>query len=334
MNGGIFTKKIIIIIISLIIIGFSILFIFNKKDKKYTKIRVAEVAHSVFYIPWYVANSNGYFKEEGLDVEIILTPGADKVTSAVLSNDVEIGFCGSEATIYVYNGGEKDYLVNFAELNKKDGSFIVSREKIDNFSLDKLKGKKIIGGRLGGMPEMTLEWTLMENGINLDDVSIDTSIAFASMGGAFIGGEGDYVSLFEPTALEVEKNGYGYVVASLGELGGNVPYTVFNARKSYIEKNPDVIKKFNKALQKGLDYTYSHSSKEIAESISTYFPDTSINDLEKIVKRYIDIDSWYKTTYIEEKDFKHVQEIMKNSKQLDKEVPFDKLVNNKYSKKI
>ncbi len=334
MNGGIFTKKIIIIIISLIIIGFSILFIFNKKDKKYTKIRVAEVAHSVFYIPWYIANSNGYFKEEGLDVEIILTPGADKVTSAVLSNDVEIGFCGSEATIYVYNGGEKDYLVNFAGLTKKDGSFIVSREKIDNFSLDKLKGKKIIGGRLGGMPEMTLEWTLMENGINLDDVSIDTSIAFASMGGAFIGGEGDYVSLFEPTALEIEKNGYGYVVASLGELGGNVPYTVFNARKSYIEKNPDVIKKFNKALQKGLDYTYSHSSKEIAESISTYFPDTSINDLEKIVKRYIDIDSWYKTTYIEEKDFKHVQEIMKNSKQLDKEVPFDKLVNNKYSKKL
>ena len=327
-------KKIIIIIFSLIIVIFSLLFIFNKKDKKYTKIRVAEVAHSVFYIPWYVANSNGYFKEEGLDVEIILTPGADKVTSAVLSNDVEIGFCGSEATIYVYNGGEKDYLVNFAGLTKKDGSFIVSREKIDNFSLDKLKGKKIIGGRLGGMPEMTLEWTLMENGINLDDVSIDTSIAFASMGGAFIGGEGDYVSLFEPTALEIEKNGYGYVVASLGELGGSVPYTTFNARKSYIEKNPEIIKKFNKALQKGLDYTYTHTSKEIAESIAKYFPDTSINDLEKIVKRYIDIDSWYKTTFIDENDFKHVQEIMKNSKQLDKEVPFNKLVNNDYSKKI
>ena len=154
------------------------------------------------------------------------------------------------------------------------------------------------------------------------------------MGGAFIGGEGDFVSLFEPTALEVEKNGYGYVVASLGSLGGNVPYTVFNARKSYIEKNPEIIKKFVKAIQKGLDYTHSHSSKEIAESITKYFPDTSINDLEKIVKRYIDIDSWYKTTYIEENDFKHVQEIMKNAKQLDKEAPYDKLVNNKYSKKI
>ncbi len=181
---------------------------------------------------------------------------------------------------------------------------------------------------------MTLEWTLMENGIDLNDVNIDTSIAFASMSGAFIGGEGDFVSLFEPTALEIEKNGYGYVVASLGSLGGNVPYTTFNARKSYIEKNPEIIKKFVKALQKGLDYTYSHSSKEIAESISTYFPDTSINDLEKIVKRYIEIDSWYKTTYIDENDFKHVQEIMKNSKQLDKEVPYDKLVNNDYSKKL
>lgn len=328
-------KKILVVISTLIILGIGIFFYINKnKENNLTKIRVAEVAHSVFYIPWYVANSNGYFKDEGLDIEIILTPGADKVTSAVLSNDVEIGFCGSEATIYVYNGGEDDYLVNFAGLTKKDGSFIVSREKYDNFTLDKLKGKKIIGGRIGGMPEMTLEWTLKENGIDLNDVEIDTSIAFASMGGAFISGEGDFVSLFEPTALEVEKNGYGYVVASLGELGGNVPYTVFNARKSYIEKNPEIIEKFVKAIQKGLDYTYSHGSREIAEVISKYFPDTSINDLDKIVKRYIDIDSWYKTTYIEENDFKHVQEIMKNSKQLDKEVPYNKLVNNKYSKKI
>ena len=327
--------KKIVIIISLTCILIGCIFLINiNKDKKYTKIRVAEVAHSVFYIPWYIANSNGYFKDEGLDVEIILTPGADKVTSAVLSNDVEIGFCGSEATIYVYNGGEKDYLVNFAGLTKRDGSFIVSREKIDNFSLKDLKGKKIIGGRIGGMPEMTLEWTLKENGVDINDVDIDTSISFASMGGAFIGGEGDFVSLFEPTALEVEKNGYGYVVASLGELGGSVPYTTFNARKSYIESNPDIIKKFVNALQKGLDYTYTHSSKEIAENISTYFPDTSINDLEKIVKRYIDIDSWYKTTYIEEKDFKHVQEIMKNSNQLDKEAPYDKLINNEYSKKL
>ena len=325
-------KKIVIIILCLMVLFTGSFIIFNKKNNKLTKVRVAEVAHSVFYIPWYVAHSLGYFNEEGLDVEIILTPGADKVTASVLSNDVEIGFCGSEATIYVYNGGEEDYLVNFAGLTKKDGSFIVSREKYDNFTLNNLKGKKIIGGRIGGMPEMTLEWTLKEHGINLNEVEIDTSIAFASMGGAFIGGEGDFVSLFEPTALEIENNGYGYVVASLGELGGSVPYTTFSARKSYIEKNPKVIEGFVKSIQKGLDYTYSHSSKEIAEVISKYFPDTSLNDLEKIVQRYINIDSWYKTTYIDENDFNHVQEIIENSKQLDKKAPYDKLVNNKYSK--
>ena len=326
-------KKIIIIISCLVILTLGIFFILNKKNEKLTKVKVAEVAHSVFYIPWYLTDSLGYFKDEGLDVEIILTPGADKVTASVLSGDVDIGFCGSEATIYVYNGGESDYLVNFAGLTKRDGSFIVSREKYDDFKLEDLKGKKIIGGRIGGMPEMTLEWTLKEHNISTSDLTIDTSIAFASMGSAFISGEGDFVALFEPTALEIEKNGYGFVVASLGELGGVVPYTSFNAKKSYIENNPEIIEKFVKALQKGIDYTFSHTNKEIAQNISKYFPDTSLNDLEKIVKRYIDNDSYYKTTYIDEKDFNHVEEIMMNSKQLDKKAPYDKLVNNKYSKK-
>ena len=190
----------IIILFLFIVAGF---FIFNKKEESdLKKVKVAEVAHSIFYAPQYVAHKLGYFEEEGLDVEIILTSGADKVTSAVLSGDVNIGFCGSEATIYVYNEGEKDYLINFAALTKRDGSFLVSREKYDNFTLGDLKGKKIIGGRKGGMPEMTLEWALKENGIDpKSDVKIDTSIAFAAMSGAFIGGEGDFVSLFEPNAL-------------------------------------------------------------------------------------------------------------------------------------
>lgn len=292
---------------------------------------MAEVAHSIFYVPWYISNSMGYFNEEGLDVEIILASGADKVSAAVLSNDVEIGFCGSEATIYIYNGGEEDYLVNFAGLTKKDGSFIVSRNKYDNFTLNDLKGKTIIGGRIGGMPEMTLEWILKEHGLDLNTVNIDTSIAFASMGGAFIGGTGDFVSLFEPTALQIEKEGYGYVVASLGSLGGEVPYTVFNARKSYIENNPDIIKSFVKAIQKGLDYVYSHDEEEIASKISNYFPDISIDDLKIIIKRYMDNDSWFKTTYISEENFNHIEEIMENAKQLNQRVPYEKLVNNEFS---
>lgn len=327
-------KFILPIILVLLIASVTIYNLVKPKNNDLTKVKVAEVAHSIFYIPQYVAHSLGYFEEEGLDVEIILASGADKVTASVLSGDVQIGFCGSEATIYVYNNGEKDYLVNFAGLTKRDGSFIVAREKYDNFKLEDMKGKTIIGGRLGGMPEMTLEWTLTQAGLDVkNDLTIDTSIAFASMAGAFIGGTGDFVSLFEPNALQLEQQGYGYVVASLGELGGVVPYTAYNAKKSYIENNPEIIKGFTKAIQKGLDYTHSHTAKEIAEVITDYFPDISKNDLEKIVQRYIDNDSWFKTTYINENDFNHIQEIAENANQLEKRAPFDKLVNNTYSKK-
>lgn len=328
-------KKLILpMILVILVVGIVLFKHFNVNDNKLKKVKVAEVTHSIFYAPQYVAHALGYFEEEGLDVEIILAAGADKVTAAVLSGDVEIGFCGSEATIYVYNNGEKDYLVTFAGLTKRDGSFIVSREKYDNFTLNNLKGKTIIGGRIGGMPEMTLEWTLKEAGLDVkSDLTIDTSIAFASMSGAFIGGTGDFVSLFEPNALQIEKQGYGYVVASLGELGGVVPYTAYNARKSYIEQNPDVIKSFTKAIQKGLDYVHSHSSSEIADVIIKYFPDTSRTDLEKIIERYKNIDSWFDTTYITEDNFNHIQEIVKNAGQLDNFAPFDKLVNNDYAKK-
>ncbi len=326
-------KKIIIILlaIGLIITGF---FVFKPKEEnnKLTKIKVAEVTHSIFYAPQYIAHSLGYFEDEGLDVEIILTSGADKVTAAVLSNDVQIGFCGSESTIYVYNGGQKDYLINFAGLTKKDGSFLVAREKTNNFKLEDLKGKHIIGGREGGMPAMTLEYALNINGIKSNETNIDTSIDFASMSGAFIGGTGDYVALFEPTASQLEKEGYGHIVASIGELGGNVPYTTYNAKKSYIEKNPKVIEGFTKAIQKGLDYVHNHSSKDIAQNIKDYFPDTKEEELTTIIQRYKDIDSWYDTTFITEEDFNHIQEIIKNAGQLDKNAPYNKLINNKYAK--
>lgn len=329
-------KKIIIsIICALAVISLGLLAYFKKNTKEeLTKVKVAEVAHSVFYIPQYVADAKGYFKEEGLDVEILLTAGADKVTAAVLSGDVNIGFCGSEATIYIYNQGEKDYLVNFAGLTKRDGSFIVSRKKIENFTLNDMKGKYVIGGRKGGMPEMTFEYTLKENEINpKTDLTIDTSIAFASMSGAFIRGTGDFVTLFEPQALQIEAQGQGYVVASLGELGGVVPYTAYNAKKSYIENNPKVIEGFTKAIQKGLDFTYANSDEEIAKTIAPYFQDTSISDLTKIVKRYRDNDSWFKTTYIEEEAFNHIQDIMESAGELNKRAPYSDLVTNKYSKK-
>lgn len=322
----------LLILIVLIITSF--LFLFNNDKSGLKKIKVAEVTHSVFYTPQYLAHALGYFSDEGLDVEIILTPGADKVTAAVLSGDVQIGFCGSEATIYVYNGSENDYLVNFAGLTKRDGSFIVSRKKIDNFDISMLKDSYIIGGRKGGMPEMTLEYILRKHNIDpKKDIKIDTSIAFAAMQGAFIGGTGDYVTLFEPNALAVEKNNFGYVVASLGELGGEVPYTVYNAKKSYIENNKDVIKGFSRAIQKGIDYVKNHSSEDIAKVILNYFPDVSLSDLTLIVDRYKNIDSWYDTTLITEENFNHVQEIMESAGELTKKAPYDKLVDTRFSQK-
>ena len=316
-------------ILTLLIFAFVLagILLFNKnEDSTLKKVKVAEVAHSIFYAPQYVAHKLGYFKEEGLDVEIILTSGADKVTAAVLSGDVNIGFCGSEATIYVYEQGEKDYLVNFAGLTKRDGSFLVAREKYDNFTLEDLKNKTIIAGRKGGMPAMTLEWALKQNGINKTDTEIDTSIAFAAMSGAFISGIGDYVALFEPNALEIEKNGYGYIVASVGELGGVVPYTSYNARKSYIEENPDVIEGFTNAIQKGIDFVHNNESKEVAKLLIDYFPDTSLDDLTTLVERHKKIDSWFTTTKINENDFNHIQDIMINAGELKNKVPYNKLV--------
>lgn len=319
-------KKFFLLIICVLVIG-SIIFMsfYKKEDTNLKKVRVAEVTHSIFYAPQYLAHSLGYFKDEGLDVEIILTSGADKVTTAVLSGDVEIGFCGSEATIYVYNNGEKDYLVNFAGLTKKDGSFLVSRNKED-FDIKNLVGKHIIAGRKAGMPAMTLEYALNINGVKTSEVNFDTSIDFASTTGAFIGGTGDYVSVFEPTASSLEKQGVGYIVASIGELGGTVPYTAYNARLSYIENNKDVIKGFTKAIDKALVYVKEHSSSEIAEVISSYFPDTSLNDITSIVDRYKNIDAWFGSTTISENDFNHVMDIMENANELTNRAPYEKLV--------
>ena len=267
-------KKIIILVCFIIVLAGVLFFIINKnsedKNDKNTlkEVKVAEVAHTIFYAPAYAAISKGYFEDEGIKINLTLTAGADKVTAAVLSGDVDVGFCGSEATIYVYNSGEKDYLVNFARLTKKDGSFLVSRKKYDNFKLEDLKGKTVIGGRKGGMPEMTFEWALKQNNIDpKNDLKIDTSVAFPAMEGAFIGGNADFVTLFEPNATSVEKQGLGYVVGYVGSFGGEVPYTAYNAKKSYIEKNKDIIDGFTKAVDKGLKYVKETDSSVVAKDI-------------------------------------------------------------------
>ena len=323
-------KRLIITGIILLLIGvitiLTMTFSTPKEDDNLTTINLAEVSHTIFYAPQYAAIQNGYFEEEGMEINLILTPGADKVAAALLSKDADIGLSGSEATIYVYNGGEQDYLKTFAQLTQKDGSFLVSRTPIENFTLEDLRGKTVIGGRRGGMPEMTFEYVLRQNGMDpKTDLTIDTSVEFAAMGGAFIGGNDDFVTLFEPTALEVEQQGYGYVVASIGELGGVVPYTSYSARISFIEENPDLIAGFNRAVQKGLDYVHSHSDEEVAETILSFFPDTSLNDLTEVVGRYREIDAWPATTSFTEESFNHLQDIMIDAGELEEKVPYSEL---------
>mgnify|MGYP005767933487 FL=1 len=326
-------KKIIILVCFCIVLIFALIFAINAKKKEnkqesgLTEVKVAEVAHTIFYAPTYVAISKGYFEEENIKIDLTLASGADKVTAAVLSGDVDIGFCGSEATIYVYNSGEKDYLVNFARLTKRDGSFLVSRKKYDNFTLEDLKGKTVIGGRKGGMPEMTFEWALKENGIDPEkDLTIDTSVAFAAMEGAFIGGDADFVTLFEPNASSVEKQGLGYVVGYVGNWGGEVPYTAYNAKKSFIKENPEIIKGFTKAIDRGLKYVKNTDSNIIAKDIQEFFPELSLDDLTLIIERYKTNDAWPDSTDITKEEFDHIQEIMISSNELDKKAPYDKLI--------
>lgn len=328
-------RTLVSLILFLIVVGLVIFGIFQNKQEEgkdgLTKVTVAEVAHSIFYAPQYAAISEGYFEEEGLNIELTLTPGADAVTAAVLSGDAQIGFSGTEATIYVYNGGEKNYLQVFAALTKRDGAFLVSREKIDNFTLEDLKGKTVLGGRKAGMPEMTFEWALRENNIDpINDLNIDTSVAFAAMEGAFIGGTGDFVTLFEPNATSVEKQGLGYVVAYVGTYGGAVPYTAYNAKSSFIKENPELIEGFSKAIDKGLKFVRDNEPEVIAESIISFFPDTSLEDLTTMINRYKQSDAWRETITINEEEWKHIQDIMMASGELEEYVSFDKLIYDKY----
>lgn len=323
-------KKYLSIIVGLCLIGMItfICFTGKKEENDLRKIRVAEVTHSPFYTPFYVAIENGYFKEEGLDIELVLTPGADKVSAAVLSNDVEIGFAGPEASIYVYDGGEEDYIVSFAGLTKRDGQFILAREANDNFKLEDLYNKEILVGRKGGMPSLNFLNALKKSNIDPKKININYSVEFAALSGSFIGGIGNYVNLFEPTATKLTKDNLGYVVASIGLMSGEVPYTAFNARKSFINNNEDVIRKFTKALNKGIKYTLENNENEIAKVILKQFPDSSLNDLSVIIKRYKDYDCFLDSTYISEKSFENLEDIMIDNDLLKSYVPYSDLIKN------
>ncbi len=297
-----------------------------------TSVTLYEVAHSIFYAPQYAAIELGYFADEGIDLTLVNGAGADKVMTALISGDADIGFMGSEASIYTYAGGNEDYAVNFAQLTQRAGNFLVSREPMENFSWQALKGHTVLGGRAGGMPEMVFEYILSPHGIDpKTDLDIDQSISFGLTAAAFMENDADFTVEFEPHATALEQSGDGYVVASLGVDSGYVPYTAYCAKKSYFDRHEDVIQAFTNAIQKGLDYVNTHTAEEIAETIAPQFAETDVKTIAVIVGRYLEQDTWKGDAIFAESSFDLLQNILTDAGELEKKVPYADLVTTKYA---
>lgn len=296
------------------------------------KITLNEVAHSVFYAPLYVAIEKGYFKDENIDLTLVTGFGADKTMTAVISGEADIGFMGSEASVYMYSEGASDYVVNFAQLTQRAGNFLVARQDNEHFQWADLKGKTVLGGRKGDMPEMVFEYILKENGIDPEkDLTIIQNIDFGSTAPAFADGRGDFTIEFEPGATSLESEGKGHVIASLGKDSGYVPYTAFSAKKSYLKENPDVIQRFTNALQKGMDYVRSHSPSETASVIKPQFPETTLEMITTIVTRYYEQDTWKSNLIFEESSFDLLQDILESAGELEKRAPYKDLITTEFA---
>ena len=305
----------------------------DSTEEKLTKVTLNEVAHSIFYAPQYVAIEEGYFKDEGLDLTLVTGFGADKTMTAVISGEADIGFMGAEASVYAYQEGATDAVVNFAQLTQRGGNFLVAREEMPDFKWEDLKDKKVLGGRKGGMPEMVFEYILRKNGLDPQkDLTIDQSIDFGYTAAAFTGDtSADFTVEFEPSATALEKEGAGYVVASLGVDSGYVPYTSYSAKTSYMEKNPEIIQKFTNALQKGMEYVQSHTPEEIAEVIAPQFAETDLDTVTAIVKRYYDQDTWKSNLIFEKESFELLEDILEDSGELSERVSYENLITTKYA---
>lgn len=306
-----------------------------EEKEELTEVTLNEVAHSIFYAPQYVAIEEGYFEEEGLKIDLVNGFGADKVMTAVISGEADIGFMGAEASVYAYQEGATDPVVNFAQLTQRAGNFLVAREEMPDFQWSDLKGKKVLGGRKGGMPEMVFEYILRKNGIDPQkDITIDQSIDFGSTAAAFTGDDSaEFTVEFEPSATALEQEGAGYVVASLGVDSGYVPYTSYSAKTSYMEEHPEVIQKFTNGLQKGMEYVQTHTPAEIAAVIAPQFPETDLETITTIVTRYYEQDTWKENLVFEKESFELLQDILEESGELKERVDYDKLVTTAYAQK-
>lgn len=316
-------KKFISLLMVVLLVASMLLVGCEQKATEKQDVRLVEVTHSIFYAPQYVAIEKGFFDKQNLTIELTNGGGADKCMAALVSGEADVAFMGPEASVYVYIQGRGDHAVNFAQLTQRDGSFIVGREKDDNFSLDKLEGKTILGGRKGGVPLMTLEYVLKQNNLTPGvDLNVRTDVQFDMMAGAFASGEADYTTLFEPLASTFEQQGHGYVLASVGELAGYVPYTCYSSLGSYIEKNPIIIQGFADALYEGMVWVEEHTAMEVAEAIHPQFADSDVEFIAEIVQTYKDLDTWNPDLVLGEDGYNRLIDIMKTAGEIEEGAPY------------
>lgn len=319
-------KKYISLLVVVLMVASLLLAGCEQKTTEKQDVRLVEVTHSIFYAPQYVAIEKGFFEEQGLNVELTNGGGADKCMAALVSGEADIAFMGPEASVYVYLQGREDQPVNFAQLTQRDGSFIVGREADDSFSIEKLKGKTILGGRKGGVPLMALEYVLKQNGLTPGtDLDVRTDVQFDMMAGAFASGEADYTTLFEPLASTFEQQGNGYVLASVGEMAGYIPYTCYSSLESYMKKNPEVVQGFANALYKGMVWVEEHTAEEVAEAILPQFADSDVKFIAKIVQTYKDLDTWNPDLVLGEDGYNRLIDIMKTAGEIEEGAPYEEI---------
>lgn len=303
--------------------------------KEQTVVCLSEVTHSVFYAAQYIAMDQGYFEEEGLTIELTNAGGADKAMAALLSGHADIALMGPEPSVYVYNEGREDYTQIVGQLTACDGAFIVGREPDEDFTLADLAGKSILGGRAGGMPLMTLKYALRQQGLDPEvDVDVMDHVQFNLMAGAFAGGEGDYTTLFEPTATEFENEGGGFVLCSVGEYAGKVPYTCYQVTKEGLQKNSAVIEKFMRAIYKGQKFVAENDAETVAKAMVSQFPDTDLQVLVKVVERYRAIDAFATAPTMEKENYERLLDIMEQAGELSARPPYEDLINNSIAEKV
>ena len=325
-------KKIALFMMT-IILGFSFLAGGCKKDDNV--IRVNEVTHSIFYAPLYVAINNGYFEEEGLEIELTNGGGADKSMAALTSGSADIGLMGPEAAIYVVQQGKKDKPVVFAQLTRCDGSFIIGRNDITNFQLEDMEGSEVLAGRKGGVPYMTLAYVLKQHGlIDGKNITLRTDVQFDSMTAAFVGNVGDYVTAFEPSATQMEVNGQGFVLGSVGQFSGDIPYTAFMANESFIDDNTDKIESFIKAIIKGYNFVMESEVNAIVNALRPSFSGTSDASLIAGINAYKSINAWASSPVMNEQAYNNLITIMLDAGELDSIVAFKDVVNNTYAQNV